>query len=102
MLFHQDISTFVCNCFRGNLPVAFSYYLQTFDYQYDTCEKLTRLVVPTCRTELGKKTVKNIGSNIWNDISQEQRSIKYSKAFRKAIKDNILDYPTAETRTTSN
>ena len=96
-LFSQEISTFVCNYFRGNLPGAFSDYFQTFDHRYDTREKTTRLKLPKCRTELGKKTVKFTGCIIWNDLSQEQKSIKNPKSFRKAIKDNVLDYATPET-----
>ena len=96
-LFSQEISTFVCNYFRGNLPGAFSDYFQTFDHRYDTREKTTRLKLPKCRTELGKNTVKFTGCIIWNDLSQEQKSIKNPKSFRKAIKDNVLDYATPET-----
>ena len=93
-LFCQEISTFVCNYFQGNLPDGFAGYYQTHNHKQGTRGNLKQLVIPLCRTELGKKTVKVLGSKIWNDLGQDIKNISNPKAFRKAIKNGILKYPT--------
>ena len=93
-LFCQEISTFVCNYFQGNLPDGFAGYYQTHNHKQGTRGNLKQLVIPLCRTELGKKTVKVLGSKIWNDLDQDIKKISKPKAFRKAIKNGILKYPT--------
>ena len=85
-LFRQEISTFVCNYFQGNVPDGFTGYYQTLNHQYGTRRNLNLIVIPRCKTELGKKTVKVLGSKIWNDLGQDIKDISNPKAFRKAIK----------------
>ena len=63
------------------------------NHQHDTRGNQNSLVPPLCRTELGKKTVKVLGCKVWNDLSQEKKNIKNSKAFRKAFKNDKLKYP---------
>ena len=92
-LFRLEISTFVCNYFQGNLPEGFTGYYQILNHTYGTRGNLNCLVTPLCSTELGKKTVKFLGSKIWNELSQEKKNIRSPKAFRKAIKNDILKYP---------
>ena len=92
-LFRQEISTFVWNYFQGNLPEGFIGYYQFLNHTYGTRGNLNSLVTPFCNTELGKKTVKFLGSKIWNNLSQEKKGIRSPKTFRKAIKNDILKYP---------
>ena len=93
-LFHQEISTFVYNYFQGNLPDGFTGYYQTLNHSIGTRGNHNLIVIPRCKTELGKKTVKVLGSKIWNGLSKEIKDIRNPKAFRKAIKNGILKYPT--------
>ena len=92
-IFLQEISTFVCNYFQGNLPEGFSEYFTTMNHPQGTRGNLKRLVPPLCRTDLGQKTVKFLGSKTWNDLSPELKAISNPKAFKKAFKNKKLKYP---------
>ena len=92
-LFFQEIATFVYNYFKGNLPDGFTGYFQILNHSYGTRGNLNCLITPLCNTELGKKTVRYLGSKIWNDLSQEKKEIRSPKEFRKSIKNDILKYP---------
>ena len=92
-LFFQEIATFVYNYFKGNLPDGFTGYFQILNHSYGTRGNLNCLITPLCSTELGKKTVRYLGSKIWNDLNQEKKEIRSPKAFRKSIKNDILKYP---------
>ena len=92
-IFFQEISTFVCNYFQDNLPEGFTGYYQILNHPHGTHGNLNCLITPLCSTELGKKTVKFLGCKIWNGLNQEKKDIKSPKAFRKAIKNDILKYP---------
>ena len=92
-IFLQEISTFVCNYFQGNLPEGFSEYFSIMNHPHDTRGNLNSLVIPLCSTNLGQKTVKFLGSMTWNDLSPELKGISNPKAFRKAFKNKKLKYP---------
>ena len=92
-IFLQEISTFVCNYFQGNLPEGFSEYFLIMDHNHGTRGNLNSLEIPLCSTELGQKTVKFLGSKTWNKLSSELKAISSPKAFRKAFKNQILKYP---------
>ena len=92
-IFIQEISTFVHNYMNGNLPEVFKDYYQTINHQYSTRGNQNSLIPPQCRTEIGKKTVKVLGCKVWNNLSQQKKSIKNSKAFRKAFRNDKLKYP---------
>ena len=92
-IFLQEISTFVCNYFQGNLPEGFSEYFITMNHPQGTRGNLKRLVPPLCRTDLGQKTVKFLGSKTWNDLSPELKAISNPKAFKKAFKNKKIKYP---------
>ena len=68
-IFLQEISTFVCNYFQGNLPEGFSEYFLIMDHNYGTRGNSNSLVTPLCSTELGQKTEKFLGSKTWNKLS---------------------------------
>ena len=89
-IFYQEISSFVNKYFRGELPEVFTDYFQYFRHTYGTRGNLNRLILPLYRTELGKKTVRYKGCEIWNNLSQGKKNIKNAKRFRKSIKDSII------------
>ena len=89
-IFYQEISSFVNKYFRNDLPEVFTDYFQHFRHTYGTRGNLNRLILPLYRTELGKKTVRYKGCEIWNNLSQGKKNIKNAKRFRKSIKDSII------------
>ena len=101
-IFYQEISSFVNKYFRDDLPEVFTDYFQHFRHTYGTRGNLNRLILPLYRTELGKKTVRYKGCEIWNNLSQGKKNIKNAKRFRKSIKDSIiLGYRTIDLPPTS-
>ena len=89
-VFYQEITSFVNKYFRGTLPEVFTDYFQYFSHTYGTRGNLSRLRSPLYRTELGKKTVRFKGCEVWNNLSHELKNIKNPKTFRKAVKDSII------------
>ena len=90
-IFYQEISSFVNKYLRGALPEVFNDYFQFFSHTYGTRGNLNRLIYPSVRTELGKKTVRYKGCEVWNNLENEQKNIKNPKRFRKVIKDSIIE-----------
>ena len=80
-LFRQEISTFIYNYFQGNLPDGFTRYYQFFNHDRKTRGNLSLLRIPRCKTELGKKTVKVLGSTIWNKLGKDLKDISNQKSF---------------------
>ena len=89
-IFYLEISSFVNKYLRGALPEVFTDYFQFFSHTYGTRGNRSSLIYPLNRTELGKKTVRYKGCEVWNNLSHEQKNIKNPKAFRKGIKDSII------------
>ena len=93
-LIKLEISTFVYNYFKGNLPSPFNGYFCTFNevHSINTRENTTRTITPNHHIEIGANTVKVQGSKIWNRLNSKHKSIKTQKTFRKTIKKSLTPY----------
>ena len=89
-IFYQEISSFVNKYLRRALPLVFTDYFQFVNHSYGTRGNLSSLKSPLCRTEIGKKTVRFKGCEVWNNLSHEQKNIRNPKMFRKGIKETII------------
>ena len=89
-IFYQEISSFVNKYLRGDLPLVFTDYFQFVNHSYGTRGNLSSLKSPLCRTEIGKKTVRFKGCEVWNNLSHKQKNIRNPKTFRKGIKETII------------
>ena len=96
-IFLQEITSFVCSYLNNKLPVVFEGYYRRFSevHQYETRGCRNSLIIPKCKSDIGKKTVKIKGCTAWNDVSNELKNIANPKSFRKAIKEDILPYSTS-------
>ena len=102
-LFYQEIASFVNKYFSGDLPDVFLDYYKYVNHTYGTRGNQNKLVLPLQRTELGKKTVRYKGGEVWNNLCQKQKGIKNSKTFRKSIRDSIIKgYRDTESSTSAN
>ena len=52
-----------------------------------------RFIYPRCDTDIGKSTVKFIGSKLFNDKAQELKLNVTIKTFRDHIKKMLMTYP---------
>ena len=93
---HQEITSFVQRYLNDELPDIFEGYFRKFSevHQYNTRGREKSLMLPPYKSDVGKNTVKYRGSSAWNEISSEMKSIMIPKSFRRAIKEDILPYPT--------
>ena len=93
----QEITSFVNKYLNNQLPTIFEGYYKKFSeiHDHNTRGSTNTLKIPKHKTELGRKTVKIYGCTAWNELSNETKSIVNQKSFRKAIKEDILPYPTS-------
>ena len=93
---NQEISGFVFDFLKGNLPCVFEGYYEHRLTEEDFLEEVTRfrLKIPHYRTNIGENTVKVQGVKLFNKYVNQVDLNLNTKTFKKRIKNIILPYPT--------
>ena len=91
---NQEVLTFVYNFFSNGLPEIFSNYYQTFSesHSYNTRNASLRIIKSRRNNELGAKSIKNKGSDLWNKLNNNIKLSLNTKLFRLNYKKYILPY----------
>ena len=93
---NQEILTFVHNYFANKLPPVFDNYFVTYATCHDrnTRSGSTQIKPPRFNTKIADLSIKYMGAKIWNELSNDLKSISNSKMFRRQYKNLILPYVT--------
>ena len=88
----QEILAFVFNYFKGNLPIVFNNFFQHRFTIEDILSGVSRLriAVPKVHTELGKNTIKFIGSTLFNKYADQFDLDITIKSFKTKIKKLLV------------
>ena len=91
---NQEVLTFVYNFFSNGLPEIFNNYYQTFseNHSYDTRNASLMIRKSRRNNELGAKSIKNKGSDLWNNLNNNIKLSLNTKLFRSNYKKYILPY----------
>ena len=94
-LVNQETLSFVFSYIHGKLPGVFDIF---FTHRHELLEMIEehrkrRFIYPRCDTDIGKSTVKFIGSKLFNDKAQELKLNVTIKTFRDHIKKMLMTYP---------
>ena len=91
-IFKQELLSFVFNFYTSKLPPVFNNYFTPFSNIHDigTRNRNTSFVIPHHNNNFGSSSLKVKGACMWNKLSNESKSIKNIKTFRKALKDTYL------------
>ena len=91
-IFKQEVLSFVFNFYTSKLPPVFNSYFTPFSNIHDigTRNRNTSFVIPHHNSNFGSSSLKVKGACMWNALSNESKSIKTIKPFRKALKDTYL------------
>ena len=93
-LFYQEIASFVNKYFSGDLPEVFLDYYKYVNHPYGTRGNQNKLLLPLQRTELGKKTVRYKGGEVWNNLCQEikgKKTLRHSEIVSKIVSLRVID-----------
>ena len=91
-IFELQTAKFVYNCANLLAPNQFSNFYTFTNSKYNTAASRKELLkVPRARTtNYGLKSIRNIGSRIWNGMPIDSRKQNNIKSFTKKLKVNIL------------
>ena len=91
---NQEVLTFVYNFFSNGLPGIFNNYFQTFseNHNYNTRNASLRIRKIRRNNEFGAKSIKNKGSDLWNNLNNNIKVSLNTKLFRSNYKKSILPY----------
>ena len=93
---YQEITTFVFDFLKGNLPCVFDDYyqhrlpLETMQNEHSRF----RLIISSYRTTIGEHTVKLQGAKMFNAFTSNINLSVRTKTFKNSIKKKILPYTT--------
>ena len=54
---------------------------------------MRRFIYPMCKTDIGKSTIKYVGSKLFNEKAQLLKLNITMKTFRKHVKNMYMTYP---------
>ena len=91
---NQEVLTFVFNFFSDALPSIFKNYYETFaqNHNYNTRNANLHIKEIKRNNDYGAKSIKIIGSNLWNNISNELKTSLNTKKNRFDYKFSLLPY----------
>ena len=94
-LINQETLSFVYKYIQGKLPSVFNNY---FTHRHELSEMIEenrkrRFIYPISKTEIGKSTIKYVGSRLFNEKAQSLKLNVTMKTFRNHVKTIFMNYP---------
>ena len=94
-LINQETLSFVYKYIQGKLPRVFNNYLT---HRHELSEMIEenrkrRFIYPISKTEIGKSTIKYVGSRLFNEKAQSLKLNVTMKTFRNHVKTIFMNYP---------
>ena len=90
---NQEILSFVHNYFANKLPSAFDNYYQTFANLSDRVTRNSHTIqIGHHNTKIAARSLKISGAKKWNDLSNDIKSIKNIKTFKREYKSKCVPY----------
>ena len=94
-LINQETLSFVFKYLHGKLPRVFDNY---FSHRHELKEiieeyRTRRFIYPMCKTDIGKSTIKYVGSKLFNEKAPLLKLNVTDKTFRKHVKNMYMTYP---------
>ena len=94
-LINQETLSFIFKYVHGKLPGVFDNY---FSHRHEPREmieehRMRRFIYPMCKTDIGKSTIKYVGSKLFNEKAPLLKLNITIKSFRKHVKNMYMTYP---------
>lgn len=90
-LYIQEVAKFMYRSQNSTLPASFDEYFQNINHGHNTRSSSNHnLSTPRPRTELGKISLKYVGTKIWNDLPPNIRNAKSMDIFKDQIKSHLI------------
>ena len=90
---NQEILSFVHNYFANKLPSAFDNYYQIFANFSDRVTRNSHTIqIGHHNTKIAALSLKISGAKKWNDLSNDIKSIKNIKRFKREYKSKCIPY----------
>ena len=88
-LINQETLSFIFKYVHGKLPGVFDNY---FSHRHEPRgmieeHRMRRFIYPMCKTDIGKSTIKYVGSKLFNEKAQLLKLNITMKTFRKHVKN---------------
>ena len=84
------LCTFVYKTINGMLPKVFdNYFIHLRNTNLRSHRYIDNLVIPFCRTEFARKSIKCMCPRIWNNVPREIKDTQTLPTFKKHIKEYI-------------
>ena len=90
-LLFLETSKFMHKMYHNKLPGSFDEYFLNIDHRYDTRNRsIAQFKRPSPKTNLGKRSVKYYGIDVWSKVDVSLRNVENKKHFSEKMKQLIL------------